>query len=219
MSRLLLLLCLAATAAPASAQLSYLPPVDEGAQDASFVAFRSRLLAAAAARDTAAVLNAFSPEATISFGATATGPAGVREVWFDNQHGGDEDLWTALVRTVSMGSIVESGVVTTPYVFLGIPQGLEPFEHVVIVGEQVRIRNAPSLSSGVLTSVTHSVIPTAYQDASPTEADGYVWIPVRLENGERGWVAEDFVWSPVGLRAGFEKQGSTWKILYFVAGD
>lgn len=218
MLRLFLLLSLAA-AAPASAQYTYLPPVDEGAQDASFIAFRARLLEAAAARDTAAVLSAFAPEATISFGAEASGAEGVREVWFDNQHGGDEPLWTALVRTISMGSTVESGIVAAPYMFLGFPDDLDPFQHVVIIGEQVRVRNAPTLAGGVLASFTHTIVPTAYDDAFPTEADGYLWIPIRLENGERGWVADDFVWSPVGLRAGFEKRGSTWKILYFVAGD
>lgn len=218
MTRFFLVLALIA-AAPAQAQLSRLAPVDQGAEDASFVAFRSRLLAAAAARDTAAVLSAFAPEATISFGADASGPAGVREVWFNTSYPRDTDLWTALVRTISMGSTAQSGMITAPYLFLGFPEDLDPFSHVVVVGEEVRIRNAPTTAGGVLTSLTHTIIPTAYDGAEPTKADGYTWIPVRLANGERGWVASVFVWSPVGLRAGFEKRGSTWKILYFVEGD
>ncbi|OZC03488.1 SH3 domain-containing protein [Rubricoccus marinus] len=218
MTRLVLLLALLA-AAPAHAQLSRLAPVDEGAADASFVAFRSRLLAAAAARDTAAVLSAFAPEATISFGATASGAEGVREVWFNSEYEREEDLWPALARTISMGSAAEGGVITTPYLFGRFPEDLDPFEHVLIVGEEVRVRNAPTLAGGVLTSLTHTIVPTAYEDSDRTRADGYTWVPVRLANGQRGWVADTFVWSPIGLRAGFEKRGSTWKILFFVEGD
>ena len=195
-----------------------LVPVDQGAEDASFVAFRSRLLTAAAARDTAAVLRAFAPEATISFGGAA-GPQGVRERWLQGRSRRNPDLWTALVRTLSMGSTAESGIVTAPYLFLGFPENLDPFSHVVVVGEEVRVRNAPTLAGGVLTSLTHTIVPTAYDGADRTEADGYTWVPIRLENGERGWVADTFVWSPVGLRIGFEKRGSTWQVLYFVEGD
>ncbi len=215
----LFLLAVLLGAAPAQAQLSRLVPVDEGAEDASFIAFRSRLMAAAAARDTAFVLSAFAPEATISFGADASGAAGVREVWFDGEYEREEDFWTTLVRTVSMGSSASGGVITAPYLFDRMPEALDPFEHVVVVGEDVRVRNAPTLSGGVLISLTHTIVPTDYQNARETRADGYTWVPVLLAGGQRGWVAREFVWSPIGYRAGFEKRGSTWKILFFVAGD
>ena len=97
---------------------------------------------------------------------------------------------------------------------------LDPFEHVVVVGEQVRVRSEPTLSGSVLGSLTYQVVPRAPVDGVfETTADGYTWVPIRLASGERGWIADTFVRSPVGLRAGFEKRGSTWQILYFVEGD
>ena len=232
MPRRLLLLALAsgavlaAGAAAPAAQVAFLPPVDEASGDASFVAFRGRLLAAAAARDTAAVLGAFAPEATVSFGTQASGAAGVREVWFapGAESTGAGDFFATLVRTLAMGSAVDGGVVSAPYLFTRFPEAYDAFGHVVVVGEEVRVRNAPTLSGGVLTSVTHAVLPTAYERPlpralEPVNADGYWWVPVHLLGGERGWVADAFVWSPVGYRIGFEKRGSAWRVLYFVAGD
>ena len=214
-----LALALAASGAALApqAQVAFLPPVDEGAADASFVAFRGRLLAAAAARDTAAVLAAFTPEATVSFGGEA-GPEGIRELWFAPEASGD--FFAELVRTLGMGSAVDGGIVSAPYLFTRFPADYDAFEHVAVVGEEVRVRNAPTLSGGVLASLTHAVVPSAYgPGVEPVRADGYTWVPVRLANGERGWVADVFVWSPIGYRIGFEKAGSTWRALYFVAGD
>jgi len=218
--RLLLLAALAAslTASP-SAQVASLPPRDEGAQDPSFIAFRAKLLTAAAARDTSAVLRAFAPDATISFGGDS-GPEGVRDLWLRPGIERETDFWTALVQTVSLGSVVQGDIVSAPYYFLAMPEALDPFEHVIVVGEQVRVRSEPTLSGSVLGSLTYQVVPRAPVDGVfETTADGYTWVPIRLASGERGWIADTFVRSPVGLRAGFEKRGSTWQILYFVEGD
>ncbi|MEM1054112.1 MAG: SH3 domain-containing protein [Bacteroidota bacterium] len=218
----LLLLALSLFASTPSAQIASLPPVDEGASDPSFIAFRSQLLAAAAARDTSAVLRAFAPTATISFGAEFSGADGVREVWLSGlvpREPGD-DLWSALVETVSLGSTVRSGVTSAPYYFMGFPEGLDPFEHVIVVAEEVRVRSEPSLQGTVLGSLNYEVVPTAYSpEVNQVEADGYTWIPIRLATGERAWIAQRFVRSPLGLRAGFEKVNGRWTILYFVAGD
>ena len=214
------LLLLALLAAPAAAQVASLPPRDVGAEDPSFLTFRAHLLAAAAARDTAAVLRAFSPDATISFGGDS-GPEGVRRVWFTPNYTPEpgSDFFSTFVRTVAMGSSSEGGIVSAPYLFLDVPGEYDPFEHVVVVGEQVRIRSEPSLQGEVLGSLTYQVVEAPLGAPGPVEADGYTWMPIRLNTGQRAWVADRFVWSPIGHRAGFEKRDGTWKVIYFVAGD
>lgn len=208
------------TAAPSFAQVASLPPRDDGARDPSFIAFRANLLSAAAARDTATVLAAFSPDATISFGGEQ-GAEGIRRFWLGSnvvREPGD-DFFSTFVRTLAMGSTEEGGIISAPYLFLGFPAEVDVFGHVVVVGESVRIRSEPSLSGEVLGSLTYQVVESALDGANPTDADGYTWYPIRLATGERGWIADSFVWSPIGYRIGFEKQDGRWRILYFVAGD
>lgn len=220
MTRLAPFLLALLVATPATAQVASLPPRDAGADDPSFIAFRANLLAAAAARDTATVLAAFAEDATLSFGGDF-GPEGIRTLWFNpgipREPG--EDFFSTLVKTVSMGSAMEGGIVSAPYLFLDVPPEYDPFEHVVVVGEQVRVRSEPSLSGEVLGSLTYQVVESGLQAEDLAVADGYTWFPIRLATGERGYVADQYVWSPIGYRAGFEKRGSTWVVLYFVAGD
>lgn len=220
MTRLVLPLLSLLVAVPVSAQVADLPPRDVGAQDPSFIAFRAGLLAAAAARDTAAVLAAFAPDATISFGGDY-GPQGIRDLWFsgDYEREPGQDFFSTLVRAVSMGSAEEGGIVSAPYLFLDVPAEYDPFEHVVVVGESVRIRSEPSLSGEVLGSLTYQVVEAPIGTRQPVTADGYTWTPIRLATGQDAWIADDFVWSPIGFRAGFEKRNGRWTVIYFVAGD
>ena len=45
------------------------------------------------------------------------------------------------------------------------------------------------------------------------------WVRARTAHYDPGFVSTDFLWSPVDYRAGFEKQGSAWRIVFFLAGD
>ena len=205
-------------AVPAAAQITTLLPVDQAAIDPTFITFRGRLLTALVARDTADVLSAFDPAARLSFGDAPGGPDGVRQMWLGEEHPPGEDLWTVLARVVATGSVrSEAGdVVTAPYVFDGFPQNLDPFGHAAVVGENVRVRVAPRLDSEILDVLTYAVLPVTEWGV---EGAARRWHKVRLADGREGYVAAEYLWSPINYRVGFQKTDGRWRITFFVAGD
>lgn len=202
-------------AAPAAAQVGTLLPVDEAVQDPSFIVFRARMLEAVAARDTAHVLAQLDPNAKFSFGGD-DGVEGFRRLWLDGDAG--EDLWATLARALALGSTydsTEAGVAATaPYVFGAWPDSLDAFEHVAVVGEDVRVRAAPSTEADVLAAVSYALLPAVYDTGTP---EG--WQKVALADGRAGYVAEAFIRSPIGYRIGLTKQDGRWRVTYFLAGD
>jgi hypothetical protein len=213
------LLLLALLAAPAAGQIASLPPRDDGASDPSFFTFRARLLEALAARDAEAVLAAFAPDARLSFGDGPGGPAGVRAVWLGDRPPGERDLWTTLARVVAMGSVRNrDGLLTAPYTYDGPPDDLDPFSHGTVVGDEVNVRAAPSPSAEVLARLSYVVVPVVEWGYSEREGER-LWHRIRLADGREGYVAGDFLWSPVDYRVGFENREGRWQIVFFVAGD
>ncbi|HLA63257.1 MAG TPA: SH3 domain-containing protein [Rhodothermales bacterium] len=203
-------------AGPATAQVMVLRPVDQAVDDPSFVTFRARLLAALAGRDTAAVLGAFAPDARLSFGDDPPGPEGVRQMWLGRTPRGPRSLWVTLARAVAMGSVRDSnnpGFVSAPYVYNAWPDGVDPFEHGAVVGENVRVRATPRLDGEVRGTLSYAIVPVEAWD------DPAGWARIRLTDGQTGYVSTDYVWSPVGYRVGFEKQPAGWRIVFFIAGD
>jgi hypothetical protein len=223
--RLLLVVLAILVAAPAVAQVGTLAPVDEAADDPSFVLFRARLLEAVATRDTAFVLARLHPDATISFGGDA-GVEGFRRLWLEDR--GGPDLWTELAAFLPFGSAYEtdSTMLTSgaearaivPYWFGAWPDGVDMFEHVLVVGENVNVRAAPSADAPVLTQLSHAIVRAG---TGGSEAYDVVegWTPVTLAPDEVGFVARRFARSPIGYRIGFEKFDGRWWVTFFVAGD
>ena len=218
--RLALLALAVLFALPVSAQVAVLEPVDEAAQDPSFIVFRARLLEAAAARDTAFVLSILDPDAKISFGAE-NGIDGFRLVWLTGMRPEGEDLWTTLTRTVALGSVYDAELphfdapyVSVPYVFDAWPDSIDAFEHLAVIGENVRVRAAPSLDSETITALSYSIVPTIYApDLDPA------WRRITLSDGRTGYVAARYLRSPIDYRIGFLKSDGQWRIRLFVAGD
>lgn len=217
--RPLLFASLLLLAAPATAQVGTLLPVDEAADDPSFVLFRARLLEAVVTRDTAFVLNALDPNATLSFGGDE-GVEGFRRLWLSESRYGDDDVWTVLTRTVALGSTYSPGgedrlpSVTAPYVFGAWPDSLDAFEYGAIVGEDVRVRAAPDTTAEVLTALTFALVPAPYEAGVP---EG--WRTVMLADGRTGFVAARYFRSPIDYRIGFVREDGRWRITFLVAGD
>lgn len=206
-------------ALPASAQVAVLEPVDEAAADPSFLVFRARLLEAAAARDTAFVLSVLHPDVKVSFGGD-DGVAGFRRMWLsDLRPAGNDDLWTTLTRTLALGSTyrrAEDGTrtATAPYVFGAWPDTLDGFTHLAVVGERVRVRAAPRPDAETLATLSYHVVPTLYDPGLPAG-----WRRVTLADERVGYVAAEYLRSPIDFRLGFVRDGARWRIRYFVAGD
>jgi hypothetical protein len=202
--------------APAIPGERRLLPVDEAPRVADFFAFRERLRAAVAARDTAALVAAIDPNVRISFGDEG-GIADFRSQWALGAP--DSPLWRELETVLGLGgSFRGDSIFTAPYVFSTWPDELDAFESVAIVGRDVALRSAPRPDADVLARVSYAVLALPSGGTAPREhAEG--WLAVRAPGGQTAYVAMDFVRQPLDYRAIFSRKDGTWKLVIFVAGD
>jgi hypothetical protein len=202
---------------PAMAQVAKLYPVDEGPKDPSFKAFRDKLIEAAKNRDTKFVMSILDPDILNSFG----GDGGVeqfKEKWKpDNPN---SELWGVLLEVLSIGGSFDPRTkdFCAPYVFSNFPE-LDGFEHSAIIGEQVRVREQPSLTSPIIASLSYDIVDLPDRPVNPIKMDGISWIAIKLSNGKTGFVSKQFIRSPIDYRACFSKKNGKWRMNTLVAGD
>ncbi len=226
--RALLAILLFTVGLPVQAQITSLIPRDDGAGDPSFITFRGGLVEIIARRDATALLDLFAPEAKLSFGGSAGGADGVREMWFDGDSPRSE-LWTELGRIVALGSVRDTvdisqvfddgqALLSAPYVFAAWPDTLDSYEHGAIVGDNVRVRAAESLDSEILATLTYTTVPVLSWNYGEDGTEA-VWTKIVLADGREGFVASRFILNPIGYRMGFLKRHGAWTIVYFLTGD
>jgi hypothetical protein len=181
-------------------------PVDEGARDHAFVAFRRRLQAAVARRDTEAVLRSASPEVLLGF----EGERGREQLrsLITNQ---TFDFWSKFGRVLALGGKFEGDEFVAPYVTSAWDPASDCSR--VIVGHGVRLRAGPNASAAVLATLDYDVV--------ELWVFGRVgnWEKVRLATGVSGYVSNEFVRSPLDYRAHFRREGGRWQLTVFVGGD
>jgi hypothetical protein len=202
----------------AAGQERFVKPVDEASKDASFLAFRTRLIAAAEREDLKYVMNVMDPKIELSFGGHS-GLKDFREFWKD-----EAAFWREFLAVVKNGgsfapATKESGrMFTAPYTFSNWPENLDAFEHQVIFGSSVNLRDRPAMDAKVLGKLSYNIVKISDEVLRPgTEIPE--WVKVKTLGGKSGWVNAEFVRSPISFRAGFEKKKGVWKMTYFIAGD
>ncbi|MBA3258347.1 MAG: hypothetical protein H0T68_02635 [Gemmatimonadales bacterium] len=216
---LLAFMLLAAGAAPGvAAQVAKLYPVDQAVRNPSFYTFRAQLLGALARRDTAALMAVVAPDIKNSFGGN-DGAEEFRRGWALDRPG--SRVWEELTAVLALGgSFVDDTTFVAPYVFSRFPSGLDGLEHLAVLGSGVRVRARPDSTAAVLAVLSFDVVRRASgPHPAPAGADSTAWEPVQLAGGRVGYVARQYVRSPVGYRAYFSRQGSRWVMLFLVAGD
>ena len=209
MKVLLGVLLAAATLAAAPPQLL---PVDEASKRPDFFSFRARLLRTIARHDTAALLAAVHPQIRNSFGDDGSIRA-FREMW--KLGAPRSEIWDALGTVLALGgSFQDEHTFVAPYVFSRWPNQLDAFEHVAVIGADVRVRSRADARATTSASVSFAILPVA---GSVTRQDG--WTAVRLEDGRVGYVASEYVRSPIDYRATFRFENRQWRLVSLVAGD
>ena len=202
---------LVATAVVSAAPVQLLP-VDEAAKRPDFFSFRAQVQQAIARRDAAALLAAIDPNIKNSFGGN-DGIDEFKSMWKIGQ--ADSEIWEELGTVLSMGgSFFDDHTFVAPYVFSKWPESLDAFEHVAVVGTNVRVRSEPRTDAATLEAVSFVILPVA-NDARVTDD---AWRPVKLES-KVGFVSSRFVRSPIDYRAIFSEQSGAWRMVTFVAGD
>ena len=200
--------------APVPAEELKLTPVDEAAEDPSFLAFRDDLLAAIRLRDIEAVVAVASEDIKLSFGGSY-GRETFREWLVENDMGLGISYWTELERAVALGGVFEGPEsFCTPYTFcLDIPgcDTCDPYETLIAVSDRAAVYAAPDRGSEVVASLSYSVVRALDH--------GHPWQRIALPGGGTGYVTAPEFRSPIDYRARFEKRGGRWLMTLFIAGD
>ena len=219
MKILLTILCAGLFAATAFGQERYVKPVDEASQDASFLAFRTKLIAAAERRDIKHVISILDPKAELSYGGHV-GLKGFRQLWKN-----EAEFWDEFLPVIKNGGrfVKDSGLphpmFAAPYVFTEFPEDLDSFEHFMIFGSDVNLRKEPNTSAEVVAKLSFNVV-KLHEDSKPVgDRERPEWYRVKTLGGQEGYVNRRYFRSPIDYRAGFEKKRGVWKMTYFISGD
>ncbi|HEX2834433.1 MAG TPA: SH3 domain-containing protein [Thermoanaerobaculia bacterium] len=186
-----------------------LTPVDQGASDPTFAAYREQLRAAVKAHDVKATLALVDPKIRTSFG----------------DRGGVSDFektlakpgaFAMLEQLLSLGGTFlgegDSRSFWAPYVYSAWPEERDAFTHVAVIGENVPLRKRAAADAEIVATLSHDILERPKFSEEP-------WQEVKTADGRSGFVETKQVWSPVGYRAGFNKKNGEWKMTALVAGD
>ncbi len=202
-----------------SAQERYVRPVDEGAKDKSFSAFRAKLIEAVNNHDKKYVLGVLDQNIKSSFGGD-NGISDFKQLWeIDNSK---SKLWEELLTALTNGGVfLDKNTFTAPYTFKTFPEDLGAFEHQVIFGNNVNLRAKPDLSAEIISQLSYNVVKVDLENSvgKKSEEQNYSWLKVETLGGKKGFVSAEYVRSPIDYRAIFTKENGKWKMTAFVAGD
>ena len=187
-------------------------PVDEASKRPDFFSFRASLQRAIARHDSAALLAIVHPQIKNSFGGN-DGIDEFRTMWKVGEP--DSNVWEVLGTVLALGgSFPGADTFVAPYVFSRWPEKFDSFEHVAVIGANVRVRSQPDAASDSIATVSFAILPVARQD---TEREK--WTPVQIDKSRVGYIATSYVRSPIDYRAIFRFEDRLWQLVTFVAGD
>lgn len=196
---------------PGSRVTPTLRPVDEASRRADFVEFRRRLLDAIARKDEASVLAAVDPGVRIDFGGSGGAKTFKTQVIDNREH----DFWREFGAILRLGGRFRTGdAFDAPYTFSAWPENLDSFECLAVIGSRVRLREAPRPTARILTHLDFAIV-----RLTPAEAETPGWRGVQLADGRAGWVASQYLRSPIDHRALFQFHDGRWWLMAYVSGD
>jgi hypothetical protein len=205
----------------AHAQERRLEPVDEAAQDASWVKFRNRLLDAIAKRDRKFVAGILHPGVRSGL----EGRRGVAE--FRKQWELDSDaspLWQELASALYLGSAWskrEKGAteLCAPYVAVKWPDDLDAFHGGAIITKDVLVKAAPSAESATVATLSYDLVEVVdWEVADHAPASKQKWVKIRIRGAE-GFLPEEQIRSPIEHTACFVRAGGGWRMIGFGPGS
>ena len=202
-----------------------LNPVDEGQLSPDFARFRQELLAAVERKDLDFILQIIDENIKVSFGGE-NGKEWFLKVWELEENPGDSRFWQYFKKVLQLGGTFErqeSKGFMAPYPFSTWPEGIDVFEYTTVVGENVRVREAPGLDSKILTALSYDIVGLVPVMEEPREEtiDGetWPWVGIILPDNSRGYVYGKYLHSGVDYRAYFIRTEGRWKLQSFLAGD
>lgn len=214
----LTLLMLLATAS--AAQELKLLPVDEGANDASWLRFRARLVDALVRRDQQFILGIVDPKIR-----NMSGPAGVAE--FKKQwepQSAASSLWVELPKLLFLGSVFVKrdknvNELCAPYLYYRWPEDAGAGASGAIVAKETSLKMHPAASAATLGSLSYDLVDVIDWEVADDNKDSrQKWVKLKTKAGE-GYVPEEHVRSPLEYRACFVNSGTRWRMTGLEVGE
>lgn len=189
--------------------------VDQVPAGSDFYKFRQRLRQAVRERDARFIHAIADPKIRLTVGRPRT---------IDNLNLSNPNapIWLEMEKIFSAGCSGSTKPETwiCPHVFRAMPQNLDAFEYVAIVGKDVNVRLHPSIKSPVVGSLSNEAVKRNRQVGSqPDSHSPNAWTAIIAPNGQPGYVLNRYVYSPIGYRSTFIKTGKDWKMVSLIAGD
>jgi hypothetical protein len=214
------IVALAVSLAQAFAQDLAFTPIDEGAKDANWQAYKTRLLDALERKNRQALMAAIDPN--VDNGPDIKrGLDEFRRRWDFEQD--KSPLWEELRKAVSMGGAYVKGErgqrrFCTPYVAAKWPTSVDPFAFGAITAREVLVKSEPSSDSRTLGTIAHVVVKVEdWEVADTTPGLAQKWTRIRLRD-TLGYVPEEQIRSPIEHMACFSGDGGPWRLTSFTAG-
>ena len=195
-------------------------PVDEAAKDASFLAFRTKLIAAAQRRDATYIFSIVDSKIKNGFGGN-DGIANFKREWKLSSK--NSKFWKEFLLVLKNGGAFEKGgrpSFIAPYTFSSWPDDVDGLEYQAIFGNNVNVRSEPRMNAGIVTKLSYNVIKIRYELVPKSGKSEYPgWWLIKTRGGLEGYVKREFIRGHLDYRAGFTKKRGVWKLDFFLAGD
>jgi len=213
-----LMLVMAAYSGPLHSQEGKIEPHDEALTDASWAAFRARLLAAVEKRDRQFVLSVLDPG--IRNGAAAPrGIAEFRKQWELDSNSGV--FWSLLPSALSVGSAYlerrnRPRELCAPYLLGKWPVSVDPSVYGAISARDTMVKAGPSWDTDTLTRLSYEIVRVTDWEV-PDLDPGFKqnWVRIRLLKEGTGFVPEEQIRSPIEHSACFIRTARGWRMTVF----
>lgn len=211
---------LAILATAGAAQGLKLPPVDEGAVDATWPRFKARLLDALARRDPQFILGIVDRNIRNTSG--TDGAAEFNRLW--EPRSAASPLWVELPKILFLGGLFvkRAGKLVefcAPYVYYRWPDDISPDKSGAIIARETLMKARPAANSATLQTLSYDVINVLDWEVADENKDiTQKWIKLQSKAGE-GYVPEEHVRSPLEYRACFINSGARWRMTGLEVGE
>jgi hypothetical protein len=184
-------------------------PRDDCAKIEGADEFRHELAAAVKARDTDALVALAASDIMLDFGG-GTGAAELRKRLDDKSW----DLWSEFDELMELGcSANDEGGITIPWFFDQDMGEADPFDSMLVTGEDVPVYASPDAGAKAVATVSWDLVKiAALKPDDPFQQ-------IELADKRVGFIATDKLRSVIDYRLLASSRNNRWKITSFLAGD
>jgi hypothetical protein len=218
--RYIALATLVVATAVAAAADRRLTPVDEAANDLTWLRFKTRLLGALEQRDQKALLAVVDSRIRNISG--KNGAPEFRKLW--QPHSMESPIWTELPRLLSLGGAFtkrDGGPMEfcAPYVHYKWPGSAPTNMDGAIVAKDVFLKSRPSASGSTQQILSYDLVTALdWEVADENRETAQKW--VKIQTGQvSGFVPAEQIRSPLEHHACFVKKGASWRMTAFGVGE